>query len=119
MDTTITSESMYRGNTTDYGTTGNGVLTQVFVDTSNKDVYITVINTYLAKATSDYSTKNDKVSLDVYGIKTNSDGQYVKNAGTEGTSKNLPVYGEDIAAAEDLKKDDIVLVTVAAKEIQI
>ena len=98
--------------------TGNGVLTQVFVDTDNDLVTVAVINTYLAKATSDYSTKNDKVSLDVYGIKTNSDGQYVKNAGTKGTSKNLPVYGEDIAAAEDLKKDDIVLVTVAAKEIK-
>ena len=115
-DATVSQWTKTDKNT--FGETGNGVLTQVFVDTDNDLVTVAVINTYLAKATSDYSTKNDKVSLDVYGIKTNSDGQYVKNAGTKGTSKNLPVYGEDIAAAEDLKKDDIVLVTVAAKEIQ-
>ena len=30
---------------------------------------VAVINTYLAKATADYSTKNDKVTLNVYGIK--------------------------------------------------
>ena len=115
-DASVSSWTKTDKNT--FGETGNGVLTQVFVDTDNDLVTVAVINTYLAKATSDYSTKNDKVSLDVYGIMTNSDGQYVKNAGTKGTSKNLPVYGEDIAAAEDLKKDDIVLVTVAAKEIQ-
>ena len=98
--------------------TGNGVLTQVFVDNDKDLVTVAVINTYLAKATSDYSTKNDKVSLEVYGIKTDSDGQYVRNEGTSGTTKTIPVYGEDVAAAEGLKEDDIVLVTVAGKEIK-
>ena len=97
--------------------TGNGVLTQVFVDTDKDLVTVAVINTYLAKATSDYSTKNDKVTLNVYGIKkaTGSE-EFVKNVDNEKVS--FPVYGEDVAAAEDLKKDDFVLVTVAAKEIQ-
>ena len=97
--------------------TGNGVLTQVFVDTDKDLVTVAVINTYLAKATADYSTKNDKVTLNVYGIKkaTGSE-EFVKNVDNEKVS--FPVYGEDVAAAEDLKKDDFVLVTVAAKEIQ-
>ena len=97
--------------------TGNGVLTQVFVDTDKDLVTVAVINTYLAKATADYSTKNDKVTLNVYGIKkaTGSD-EFVKDVDNEKVS--FPVYGEDVAAAEDLKKDDFVLVTVAAKEVQ-
>ena len=97
--------------------TGNGVLTQVFVDTDKDLVTVAVINTYLAKATSDYSTKNDKVTLNVYGIKkvTGSE-EYKKDVTNEKVS--FPVYGEDVSAAADLEKDDFVLVTVAAKEIQ-
>ena len=94
--------------------TGNGVLTQVFVDTDKDLVTVAVINTYLAQADANYSVKNDKVNLTVYGIDLVSS-EYVK---TDKSDKSIPVYGEDVAAAKDLKKDDFVLVTVANKEIQ-
>ena len=66
-DAYFTEGNLVRSNTNGVGETGNGVLTQVFVDTSNKDVYITVINTYLAK-TSDYDDKKDEIDLDVYSL---------------------------------------------------
>ena len=94
--------------------TGNGVLTQVFVDTDKDLVTVAVINTYLAQADANYSVKNDKVNLTVYGVDLVSS-EYVK---TDKSNKSIPVYGEDVAAAKDLKKDDFVLVTVANKEIQ-
>ena len=50
------------------GKTGKGVLTQVFVNADTKEVDIAVINTYLAKAASDYNEKKDEAKLDVYGL---------------------------------------------------
>ena len=47
--------------------TGNGVLTQVFVDTDKDLVTVAVINTYLAKATADYNTKTDANAIFVDG----------------------------------------------------
>ncbi len=47
-DAFFTEDNILRSNTKGVGGTGNGVLTQVYVDTDNKDVYIAVINTYLA-----------------------------------------------------------------------
>ena len=44
------------------GATGNGVLTQVYVDGVKKEIDIVVINTYLAKAKSDYDTKKESAS---------------------------------------------------------
>ena len=41
------------------GATGNGVLTQVFVDQDKKLVTISVINTYLALADEDFDDRYD------------------------------------------------------------
>lgn len=115
-DATVTSWTKSDKNT--FASTGNGVLTQVFVDTDNDLITVAVINTYLAKATADYSAKNDKVTFEVFGVKT-SNNEYVKDAGKDGSSKTgVVVYGEDIAAVTELEKDDIVLVTLANKEVQ-
>ena len=113
---------MKRDNKANLGRTGNGVLTQVFVDSENKDVKIAVINTYLAKATSDYNDKKDSVSFTVYdldGTTVNSVNYYWKSAADKDLDayKVLTVSGEDFAV-EDIKEDDIYRVTVADGAIQ-
>ena len=108
-----------RTNTNTFGSTGNGVLTEVYVDTTAKEATIAIINTYFAKAVNDYTDKREYATLEVWGIDKLSNGDYVKQAGSvSGTSKNLDIYGEDFAAAKDIKVDDIFLVTVAQGEIQ-
>ena len=84
-----------RNNRGDIDETGNGALTQVFVDTDNEIVTATIINTYLAQATSDYNEKKDTVNFKIYGLdKVNSD----------------TVSGEDFDIV-DVEKDDFALVT--------
>ena len=89
-----------KNNKDDVDVTDNGALTQVFVDSDAEEVVVTVINTYLAKATADYSESKDKATFEIYGI-----------SGTE------TVSGEDFNVA-DIAKDDFVLVTYADNEIQ-
>ena len=85
-----------KDNKADVSETGNGALTQVFVDADSKDVVVTVINTYLADATMDYNEKKDEVSFQVYGL--------------QGAKKNpVSVSGEDFDVA-DIVADDFVLV---------
>ena len=122
-DAYFTEGNLVRSNTKGVGETGNGVLTQVFVDTSNKDVYITVINTYLAK-TGDYDDKKDEIDLKVYSIEDKNSSSkaanYVKNAtitDEKAVTSEFTVDGDDFAIA-DYASGDIVLVTVAAGEIQ-
>ena len=79
----------------------NGDLTQVFVNSDKEEVVVTVINTFLAQAISDYNDKKDTATFEIYGM-----------SGENGT-----VSGEDFDVA-DIKKDDFVLVTYANDEIQ-
>ena len=102
------------------GQTGKGVLTQVFVNPDTKHVDVAVINTYLAKATADYSEKKDEVTLKVYALTSNggSDNNEVfykypgacKVTGESGQTKNLKITSDDFDI-KDIKKDDIFLVT--------
>ena len=48
--------------------TGNGVLTQVFLDTQDDEITVAIINTYLAKAAEDYDEKNEEVALVIYEL---------------------------------------------------
>ena len=89
-----------KNNKSDIGVTGNGALTQVFVDDANESVVITVVNTYLAQATMDYNAKKDSVSFEVF----NTAGNHTE-----------PVSGEDFDV-EDVKEDDFVLVTYSKDE---
>ena len=82
---------------------GNGALTQVFVDNDKEKAVVTVINTYLAQAKSDYSSKKDSVSYKLYGA--------------TGTVKG-DVSGEDFAI-ENVKEDDFTLVTYSYKDEEI
>ena len=92
-------QEITKNNKTDVSYTGNGVLTQVFVDNDKEEVIITMINTFLAQATMDYNAKKDSVTFDVFGLR----------------SENGVVSGEDFDVA-DVAKDDFVLVTYSFAE---
>ena len=75
----FTKNAINRNNDAAVGGTGNGVLTQVFVDDDDKVVTIAIINTYLAIASDDYNAKKEEASLNVYGIgKTGTGNIYYK-----------------------------------------
>ena len=123
-DAFFTEDNILRSNTKGVGGTGNGVLTQVYVDSDNKDVYIAVINTYLAVATDDYNEKKDEATYTVWSLEnkgTSSDKTLVKALPAKSTDAainlDLTVSGEDFAI-EEVKEDDIVLVHVAEGEIK-
>ena len=96
----IKASNMIRSNTVSYAETGNGVLTEVFVDHTNEEVTITSVNTYLAQANADYNETRGELSLTVY-----------QNNAT-GTGKTIEV--EDIADITEYKEGDFVLVNMAA-----
>ena len=115
--------SINRNNKAAVGATGNGVLTEVYVDQENKNVNIAIINTYLAIADEDYDEDQDELGITVYGISEvdNSD-EYIKDAdSTDGTSANQTEKFDlsyDDFALEDVAEDDVLLVTVANGEVQ-
>ncbi|MEY8319025.1 hypothetical protein AALB19_17180, partial [Oscillospiraceae bacterium 50-58] len=98
-DDTIKASNMIRTNDRTYETTGKGVLTQVFVDNTKKEITIVSINTFLAKATADYNAKKGTLSVEVYASDQNP------------TTKTIEV--EEVPGIEDYKKDDYFLVNWA------
>jgi hypothetical protein len=116
--------AMNKNNKAGVGDTGNGVLTQVFVDGDKKVIDIAIINTYLARARADYSEKKDEVSFNVYGIDKDKDGNFVKVVDTRDSKddnndnrETMSVTGEDFII-DGIKENDAYLVTVAEGEIQ-
>ena len=107
-----------RSNEDTVGATGNGVLTQVFVDNVEKLITITSINTYLALADSDYNSNRDEVRLTVYGITgTAANGYFRETSAVDDKFVTFRVDGENFEIAEMLENDPV-LVTVADGEIQ-
>ena len=94
---TIKDSNMIRTNDRTYETTGKGVLTQVYVDNTNKEITIVSINTFLAKATADYNDKKGTLSVEVYAPKT--------------TTKTIEV--EEVPGIEEYKSGDYILVNWA------
>ena len=101
-DDGINANNMIRANTVNYSDTGNGVLTQVFVDHDNEEIIITSINTYLAQANSNYNESSETVSLKVF-----------ENSST-GTTKIVDVA--DVPNIVDLTEDQFVLVNMSGKD---
>ncbi|MCF2665346.1 hypothetical protein JQM66_12435, partial [Oscillibacter valericigenes] len=98
----ITKADLKKSNDSDLEGTGNGVLTQVFVDNDDEIVTITEINTYLAK-TDDYNEKKETLALDdVYGY----------------DPAVAVIKLEDIPAIEKYEDGDMVLVTIADGVVQ-
>ena len=116
-DAYFTVKDLNKNNKDGVGATGDGVLTQVFEDTASKDVYIAVINTYLAKATDDYDEKKDEATFDVYGLDKVSN-TYVKTLTKNEDKESFDVSAEDIALAADVVENEVYLVTVADGEVQ-
>jgi hypothetical protein len=99
VDDSIKASNMIRTNDRTYDTTGKGVLTQVFVDNTKKEITIVSINTFLAKATADFNAKKGTLSVEVYAPDQNP------------TTKTIEV--EEVPGIEDYKKDDYFLVNWA------
>ena len=116
-DAYFTAGNLVRTNTKGVGETGNGVLTQVFVDTAAKEVYIAVINTYLAVAADDYDDRRDEVSYDVWGVEDVTAGSAVNLVKNTDVTTSLTVDGEDFDITE-VADGDITLVRVADGEIK-
>ena len=102
VDTTITKANMTRSNDDDYATTGNGVLTEVYLDNNAQELTIVSINTYLAQANDDYSEKKEYASLAVYE----------KND----TGVNFNVDVEDVPAVANVKDEAYYLVNISYKD---
>ena len=126
VDAYFTENNFVRSNKDGVGQTGNGVLTQVYVDNIDKQVYVAVINTYLAQAAEDYDEKNDELDLTVYMIDNLGSTQspvYAKRVTNNGVldpadyDETITVEGDDFDI-EDVAEDDLFLVTVADGEIQ-
>ena len=97
----IKASNMIRSNTVSYAETGNGVLTQVFVDHDDEEIIITSINTYLAQANADYSESTETVSLNVF---TTEDGV------------TRTVDSVDVPEAADVTADQFMLVNMSGKD---
>ncbi len=109
-----TAANILSRQTNDYGQTGRGVLTQVFVDVEAETIDITSINTWLAKAANDYSKTTESVSLNVYGSITESGTSPNITYKTDSYTKTVSLT--DVPAIEDVKQDQYVLVNVSGKD---
>ena len=108
-----TAANILSRQTNDYGETGNGVLTQVFVDVEAETIDITSINTYLAKAANDYSKTTESVSLNIYGSITKTNPSPVVYR-TDSYTKAVSLT--DVPAVENVKMDQYLLVNVSGKD---
>ena len=97
----FTKENFTRNNKATMDYTGKGVQTQVYVDTQAEEITVAIINTYLAKASSDYNEKTEKLAIKVYDDAT-------------GESKTLLV--EDFPGIEDVQEGDFMLVNWADED---
>ena len=105
VETELSKNLLVRSNTSNVGQTGNGVLTQVFVDHDNDEIVITSIHTYLAQANGDYNEKSETVSLKVFDQVTD---------GTAGDTQIIDVA--EVPNIVDIVKDQYVLVNMSGKD---
>ena len=112
-DAAFSAADLNKKNDETVGETGNGVLTQVFLDTAEDEITIAVINTYLAIAEEDYDEKNEDVDLTVYHVDEISK-SYVK---ADDEKVTMTVEAEDFDI-DEVAEDDMFLVTIADGAIQ-
>ena len=105
VDDTIKASNMIRTNDRTYDTTGKGVLTQVFVDNTKKEITIVSINTFLAKATADYNAKKGTLSVEVYAPDQTST--------PTPTPTPKTIEAEEVPGIEEYKSGDYMLVNWA------
>ena len=105
------AEKLVRNNDEGMASTGNGVLTEVYVDTAAEETTFVVINTYLAFATADYNTANDYLPVNVYSY------NQATKALDVGAEYAVRLYQDDFDV-EDYTDGTALLVTIANKEVQ-
>ena len=105
------AEKLVRNNDDPMASTGNGVLTEVYVDTAAEETTFVVINTYLAFATADYNTANDYLPVNVYSYN-----QATKALDVD-AEYSVRLYQDDFDV-EDYADGTALLVTIANKEVQ-
>ena len=101
----IEKNDLVRSNNTELLQTGDGVLTQVFMDLNDKEITITSIDTWLAKSNSAYNTNSETLSVRIYDEATN---------GSEGHTEVLDL--DEIPAIEDVAADQFLLVNRTLKD---
>ena len=101
-DNTIKKNDLVRSNNNDLTATGDGVVTEVYLDSDEGVITIVSVNSYLAKATADYSESKEYAPLNVY----------VKDA--DGRNYNVDV--EDVANVVDVKNDTYYQVNISFKD---
>ena len=108
----VKTQSSYiaKKNDDKMGNSGNGVLTQIFVDNDDEALTIVEINTYLAK-TDDYNEKKETLKFnEIYGY---GDVKLTKKLVKAVEAVEL----DDIASIKDYKDGDMVLLTIANGEV--
>ena len=100
----VDQDKITKNNNTDVPDSDLGALTQVFVDVEAEEVYVATINTWLAKAITDYNETTGKASIEVYTGR-NSDGT------TASVTKRLS--DEDFEIVKDMAEGDFFTVTMA------
>ena len=99
-----------RNNKNDLANTGNGALTEVYLDDDNDEVTIATINTYLAQATGDYSDDKEYAPLEVYwNMKVNGGHKDV-------SAKVYNVDVDDVAAVSNVVDEQFYLVNISYRD---
>ena len=100
-----------RNNKNDLANTGNGALTEVYLDDDNDEVTIATINTYLAQATGDYSDDKEYAPLEVYW-----DMNIDKAGHKDVSAKVYNVDVDDVAAVSNVVDEQFYLVNISYRD---
>lgn len=99
---TIKESDLVRSNNDKLANTGDGVVTEVYLDTDKELITIVSVNTYLAKATADYNESKEYAPLNVYISDANG--------------RNYNVDVEQVENVVDVKEDTFYQVNVSYKD---
>ena len=99
-----------RNNKNDLANTGNGALTEVYLDDDNDEVTIATINTYLAQATGDYSDDKEYAPLEVYW------NMQVNGGHKDVSAKVYNVDVDDVAAVSNVVDEQFYLVNISYRD---
>ena len=105
-DKNSTAAAGVRGN---FGTgvSGNGIVTELYLDSTNNEVLIVMVSTWLVKATADYNETRELVTVEPVVINSDAAGN-----NTDVAAPALPTSIEqDDFNVSDVKEGDYLLVT--------
>lgn len=99
----ISKEDLVRSNKENVNGTGNGVLTEIFLDTDTEELTISCINTYLAQATDNYVEAKEYAPLKTFmGFKQS----HVFNVDVEDVKNVVDVENEEFYRVNISYKDE-------------